>query len=429
MINVFIAEEIPCYNKGEAALMHGIMETIRIHVKDEVNFCLCSRDRERDQNEYGQDVKVIQSDGMIARYLPKGTKQIKFAWNLLIHFLFLISYRLFGKAALQVFRGELWNAYANSDIIVLGHDNAFTKYHFPLIVFSKWLGKKVCVYGSTIMPAVFGDSFSKQFGIWAMKRADLITTREERTFKMLKDFNLNGVPIFCTADKAFILNPVSSLDTDVLRKQLGIHGIKKPEIGVMVTKMSTVYRAAFKGHALSEEEKYEKHSKEIAKALDLVLETTKGSIVFLGHCTGPDWDRDDRIVARSVLEKMAHKDRVCFVDRDLRAPELKGLMGSFDFVVSERTHGGIGAASMTTPTLWITHPGDHRTHGIVGNTLGLSQCLYNTEDLNHKSLSAKIKLLYQEREGIVHILDRNIPTAKAMAMKNGFYFNRYLINK
>ena len=148
MINVFIAEEIPCFNKGEAALMHGIMETIRTYAGDDVTFYLCSRDRERDQNEYGEGVKVLQSDGMIARYLPKGLKQLKFTWNLLIHLLFLIFYRLLGKASLFFFRGELWDAYAKADIIVLGHDNAFTKYHFPLIVFSKWIGKKVCVYGS-----------------------------------------------------------------------------------------------------------------------------------------------------------------------------------------------------------------------------------------------------------------------------------------
>lgn len=427
MINIFIAEEIPCFNKGEAALMHGIIDTIRTYAGDDVTFYLCSRDRERDQNEYGEEVKVIQNDGMIARYLPKGLKQLKFSYNLMIHCFFLILYRLIGKATRCFFRGELWEAYVKADVIILGHDNSFTQYHFPLIIFSKWLGKKVCVYGATIMPEVFGSAFMKWFGLWAMEKADLVTTREERTYNMLNELGLNCVPLFCTADKAFILNPTPLKEIDFLRERVGIHEIKRPAIGIMVSKISTVYRATFKGQNLSPDEKYQKHALEIAGALDRVIEKTGGSVVFLGHCTGPGRDRDDRIVARSVFDKMTRKEQVCFVDDDLRAPELKALLGGFEFVVSERTHGGIGAASMMTPTLWITHPGDHRTHGIVGKTLELPQCIYNCEKLNRESLADKIEELYRDRQMIIQTLCIKVPQAQKLTMKNGEYFAKFCL--
>ena len=275
---------------------------------------------------------------------------------------------------------------------------------------------------------VFGSTLLKWFGRWAMKKADLITTREERTYNMLKKLDLDGVPLFCTADKAFILKPMPLQEVDSLRRKVGIHGLMRPEIGVMVCKMSTVYKAAFKGQYLSPHEKYEKHAKEIAMALDRVVEKTGGTVVFLGHCTGPDQERDDRIMAKGVITQMIRKDRACLVENDLRAPELKALLGTFDLVVSERTHGGIGAASMITPTLWITHPGDHRTHGIVGTTLGVPQCLYNSEVLNWESLSEKLEELYRDRDVIIQKLENNVPHAKKLAMKNGLYFREVLIH-
>jgi len=127
----------------------------------------------------------------------------------------------------------------------------------------------------------------------------------------------------------------------------------------MVVKGSTVYKAAFKGNTFSADEKYHKHSEEIAKALDTVHDKIGGTFVFVPHCIGPGDDLDDRLCARSVRSMMKNKYSVKLLEDELRVTELKGMMSAFDMVVSERTHGGINAATMIVPTLWITHPKDH----------------------------------------------------------------------
>ena len=129
------------------------------------------------------------------------------------------------------------------------------------------------------------------------------------------------------------------------------------------------------------------------------------------------------------LVKDTVTDKWIILEDNLRVPELKGLLGTFDMVVSERTHGGINAASMLVPTLWITHPGDHRTYGIVGKTLNLPQCLYNIEYLNSDELSSKILELYESRDNIHQTLISNIPKAQELTMSNGVLLKEYVLDK
>ena len=124
---------------------------------------------------------------------------------------------------------------------------------------------------------------------------------------------------------------------------------------------------------------------------------------------------------------MTKKEHAVLLNDELRVTELKGLMGNFDMVVSERTHGGINAAAMKIPTLWITHPKDHRTYGIVTDTLELPQCLYNIEDLDSTTLSAKIMEIWGSREQVLATLTDNIPKAQDKTMSNGRLFKQHVL--
>jgi len=196
----------------------------------------------------------------------------------------------------------------------------------------------------------------------------------------------------------------------------------------MIVKGSTVFKAAFKDQNLSPEDKYNKHISEIASSMDAVAEKLKATLIFMPHCIGPGDNLDDRVCARHVYEKMERKDQVVLLEDQLRVPELKGILGTFDMVVSERTHGGINAATMKVPTLWITHPKDHRTYGIVTSTLKLPQCLYNIENLDSASLTEKILDTYENRDEIVEVLKENIPLAQDLTMSNGVYFKKHVID-
>ncbi len=429
MKTIFVAETVPSQNKGEAALMHGIVRSIKEYCDEEVLFYLCSERQQLDQEEYGDDVVVLDNKGLIPLEDTAFNKLKLFLIRSVKHFLFLIMFRLTGVFSLKIFTGELWKAYAEADVIIVGHDNAFCKFHIPLILFSKILGKKVAVYGCTIMPVVLNSKFIHMLGMYALNKVELITTRESLTFNHLKKIGVNKAPLFCTADKAFILKPVTKDKADALIKKHGLNDLPKPVIGVMVVKGSTVYKAAFKGNTFTPEEKYHKHSEEIAKALDSVHEKIGGTFVFVPHCIGPGDELDDRLCAVTVRGLMKNKDCVKLLEDELRVTELKGMMSAFDMVVSERTHGGINAATMLIPTLWITHPKDHRTYGIVTDTLELPDCLYNIENLEHNELFEKIITTYDNSNRILNTLKVNVPKAEKTTMLNGKYFKKYVLAK
>ena len=428
MITIFVAETIPVENKGEAALMHGIVNSIETFADDEVKFYLCSDTKELDEAEYPDNVTVLDDPGLI----PSGEGSLRklriFSYRAIKHILFLILYKLLGRFSLSIFRGELWKAYHEADAIIVGHDNAFCKFHIPLILFTKALGKRTAIYGCTIMPVVINSKFIKHLANFTLNKVDLITTRENLTYQHLQDIGIIRPPSYCTADKAFILKPASEDRVAELSKTLGLTNLTKPIIGVMVVKGSTVFKAAFKDKNYAPAEKYDRHIEEIAKTLDEVIDKNGATLVFVPHCIGPGDYLDDRICARDVVNKMQNKDKTRIITETLKVTELKGLMSNFDMVVSERTHGGINAASMMIPTLWITHPKDHRTYGIVESTLKLPDCIYNIEDLDHKTLFTKIQETFESREKIKEKLIINIPIAQELTLSNGRYFKEHILN-
>lgn len=428
MLTVFVAEIVPSPNKGEAALMHGIVRSIKQFADGDVRFYLCSESQQEDQLEYGDEVKVIDNYGLVPVGDSGASKLVRFVAKAIPHLLFLCAYTVFGRHSLTLFRADLWRAYCEADVVVVGHDNAFSKFHIPLLFYVKLLRKKAVVYGATVMPVVLDTPLIKKLASNALNRMDLITCREPLTFKHLQDIGVTRAPLYYTADKAFILDVEEPARIADLMDSLGLAALPRPLIGVMIVKGSTVFKAAFKGQSLTPEEKYAKHVGEIANALDLVSNKTGGTFVFIPHCIGPGDDLDDRICARDVKARMNGSSNVLLLEDELRVKELKGILGALDFVISERTHGGINAATMLTPTLWITHPRDHRTYGIVSDTLELPQCLYNIENLDSTSLAAKIAEIWDTRDDVVSTLKRTVPKAYQASMSNGEYFKTHVLD-
>ncbi|MDH5767318.1 MAG: polysaccharide pyruvyl transferase family protein, partial [Gammaproteobacteria bacterium] len=317
MQTVFVAEIVPSQNKGEAALMWGIVRSIREKADKDTKFYLCSETYEDDHYEYGNDVDVIDHPGLVPVSDSASWKLRYFIIQSLKHMLFVPFYYLFGKFSLLFFRNKLWKAYYEADVIVVGHDNAFSKFHLPLILYSKLLRKKVAVYGSTIMPVVLNTDLIRKFARWTLNQVDLITTRENLTYEHLQSIGVNKAPLYHTADKAFILEPTSEDEVKQMCSDLGLTDLKSPVIGVMIVKGSTVFKAAFKDQDLSPQEKYDKHISEIAKTMDNVAERLNATLVFMPHCIGPGENLDDRVCARHVHEKMSKKSQVILLEEQL----------------------------------------------------------------------------------------------------------------
>jgi|GEM_PF-6466894 len=429
MIRVLIAEDIPSSNKGEATLMLGIYKTVKEACGGHVQFALCSSNWENDHRAYGEILTVLKQPGFIHKVygISKLKKILIRTYSIARHFIVGLCMLLLGKSVLKIFREELWEAYINSDVFLIGHDNSFSKYHLPLILFAKLLNKPIVVYGATIQPNVLNSSFFRAFGSYCLNKVDLITTREPLSLKYLKQIGVNKPPMFSTADKAFLLDPIPGKEVDKLMERTGVACAKRPLIGVMLVRGSNVFKAAFSYKPMTVEEKYSRHISELAKAMDRLYDALGGSIIFVPHSIGPHAEVDDRIVHRDVVEHMKNSIATIVLEDDLEPAELKGLMGRFDMTISERTHGGIASATMMVPTLWISHPGDIRTYGIVGKTIDMPDCLYDISYLESETLFEKMIWLWTNREEIKGRLRSGISIAKNLSMQNGQYFRRYIV--
>jgi len=433
MYKILIAEQIPSSNKGEATLMYGICKTIRECSKKQVEFDLCSSDLAADTAAYGDDAKILNSPGLIpVEYgISKRKKLLLIVISAIKHLIFAFLRIFLGKNILKIFRGELWTAYQECDAILIGHDNSFSKHHLFLIIFAKLIKKPVAIYGTTIMPTVLSPRIFEIIGGRIINKVDLITTREPMTLAFLKKIGVNKAPLFCTTDKAFLLDPEQCDDIDNIFKKLKESSPGKPIVGVMLVRGSNVFKAAFSSSApdLTAEQKYERHVEIVASTLDKLCKTIDCQFVFVPHSIGPHTEADDRFVHRDVVKKMEQSKNTTLLENDIGARKLKYLMGKFDLTISERTHGGLASATMNVPTLWISHPGDIRTYGIIGETLQFPECLYDIGALDRDTLYQKIYWTWENRDSLKEKLKTNIIHATELSMKNGTYFNDYILNK
>lgn len=430
MLKIFIAEIIPSDNKGEATLMFGIKKTILSVCHEKIKFSLCSISFSSDIEEYGEDINVINNPGLIPHSGTPLKRLLKFTKNFLLHLFFFAGYNIYGKKIFRFDKTGLFISYFGSDIILVGHDNSFSKFHIPLLWYAMMLKKKTIVYGATIMPKVLANELLKKLAVLTLNKVELITTREEFTYKLLKEgLNLRNPNVFCTADKAFLLEPSSSTTAAMIRHKEKIPNSNRPIIALMMVKGSNVFKAAFKKDKLSGPAKYRRHNAEIANTLDRIAEKLHCYFVFIPHSIGPGQDTDDRLVGRDIMQKVKHKSSIINIENVYKPADLKALLGTFHMTVTERTHGGIASATMNTPTLWISHPGDTRTYGIVGKTLKMEDCLYNIEQLESDSLYEKILYVWNNQNGIIERLQKNSKNAIDHANLNGLYFGKYVLNK
>ena len=434
MKRILIPEDIPSHNKGEAALLYGMLESLRRLGSIEVN--LFSLNPIEDKANYGNVVKIFDARGITPAHMISGQgsilkKGINYVIFLGKNIAFLLLFKMIGKQALKIMRREIWSAYLDADLVIMGHDSFFAPlYHGPLLLLFKALHKPAVIYAATIIPPSHaGSSVKSKIAMWltreALKKAALITLRERQTYEYLIQLGLgdNASKIHICADLAFLMPPVpKSRVTDILNNE-GIAG-DGPMVGMAISMRKIDF--AFPESGLLED----RRSKVLSQIVDVVNYITgmlKAKVVFVPHSIGPTRKLDDRIPARQIFEKAQHRDRITVMHKEYSPRELKGIAGAFDITVGMRLHFAIDAVCMAIPSILITHKGDFRCHGIMGDMLGLKEYLYNIESISAKELIPMIKKLWDNRLHVQDKLKETLPTLKDEALRNGQLVSKVLV--
>jgi colanic acid/amylovoran biosynthesis protein len=424
-IKILIAEYIPSLNKGELSILKGILKSFEILGKTDVS--IFSLNPEIDRERYPPYIKLIDVQGSL--YLRKSLfvgSEISRLWSSIFaalqHLLFIFLFSFLGSRATNIMDRPLWKAYIEHDVFILCHDEvdivngAFLKFS-PIYIsmLAKRLEKLVVFYanGTNISEGKIRIGRFHSRCLWKilakflLSIVDLVTVRDEDTLRYFKELTNGKVPIYLTADPAFISPYKKEVDEIMLLEKIPENG--KLLIGITVS------------HGIIAKVSYQKAITEIAKCLDKLVKKFNSTILFIPHSIEPYDYRDDRLVSKDIYYLMKNKCNTKIITNEYSPEELKGLFGRLDLLITTRVHAAINAISMGVPVCIIAlrRDEDERPYSILGKTLGLNEFIYNIHNIKGEDLFLLIeKLLKLSRKMRKQVL-RKIDSAKKKAELNG----------
>ena len=427
---ILIAEYVPSFNKGELAILIGMMETFK--VMGEVEVGIFSLYPQFDGERYPHNVKIIDvgSDLHVGSSLPEKSSlfiTVSSLFTMLQHIFFSTLYAVIGNRTLTIMNKMIWKEYYRSDVIIICHDNVnciFGEHFFlfsPIYItlLAKTLGKPIVIYAkgfSAFERAITKIRLWKILAKYVLNNVDLITIRDEISYKYVNNLLGNRAHIYLTADPSFLLSPV---DYDRVRHIALEEKINENDgllIGMTLTR--EILLSAYP-ELRNPEVRYKKALIQIARFIDYLINNFNATIVFLPHCIEPYGQRDDRDVAGEIYNLTVNKHKVVMLTKEYSPEELKGLMGIFDLLIGGRVHSIINALSMGVPSIALTRLSDRRAYGIMGKMMKQEEYIYNIEGLDLDNLLLKVTTLLSLRNEVSRNLAIQTRIAKAKALLNG----------
>jgi polysaccharide pyruvyl transferase WcaK-like protein len=420
-VRILIAEGVPSLNKGELAILIGMLKTFETLGKAEVS--IFSYYPSIDKERYPKNIKIVDvgSDLFLGNSLTESSESVRFGAYLfaaLQHFFFALLFKIQGRNALKVMNRALWREYCESDIIIICHDGVdfiggwilnFSPIYITLL--AKVLHKSIVIYANG------GTGFKRK--IWkilakyVLNYVTLITVRDEESFSYLKSLPLSNARIFLTGDPAILLPAADDERVKGIMLEENLPLDDGLVIGVILSH-ETLLHGSYRNNG-----GYKELVTEIAELLDRLIMRYQATIVFIPHCIDPLQNKDDRLVSKRIYNAMKNKNKAQVMVKEYSPEELKGLMGQLDLLISSRVHASIGSLSMNVPTCTIAYSSDRRAHGLVGKMLKQEKWIYNIENLNVDAFFKLITELMLESGKIRKDLPSIVNSAKQKALLNG----------
>ena len=429
---ILIADRIPSLNKGELAILEGIIKTFEI--LGEVKVSIFSFHPELDRERYPRNVKLINiaQELHLGFHLDEKSALVKMIYAIFAtvqHVIFGFLYFVVSKKALGLFRGSIWREYCEVDAIITCHDQEsivfgpLTLPFFPLYIslLAKTLGKRLVIYGNdTPGPGnklwerlYLGNRLWEKLARFVLKNADLVTVRHKETFAYFKRLIDKNRHIFMTADPAFLL---PRADLELVKRILQKENIKRRHgllMGITCGYHNFLGKSLVQGNELKK-----RIIESLADLMDRLIEKFNVTIIFLPHSI--ERHRDDRRLAEEIYRAAKRKNRIAVITNEYSARELKGLISTLDIFIGGRLHSVISATSMAVPSIAIMRPSDSRVYGIIGGTMNQPEWIYEIRDpLNLDSLFDMIEQLILVRHEVSRNLIHQAEIARENALLNG----------
>lgn len=378
MLKVAIHEPIPSLNKGEAAILGGILEAFKLCGDVELTVYSPPQWLADDTRNYSDACRVATGadlcdfgNAFSDSPLERGRFYLTRLWAKLVLVAFVSRFnRRFAHRLSS--DDEFFKAFIDADVILASHDGMLGYGCFFPVVAARAMGRPSVLFGGG-HDGGSREGFKARLMLrYAVSRAALCTVRDAGTQQYLVS---NGLPLAKAnlyPDPAVLLRPCTAERARQILMAEGVPGQALDNLFVLIpVEGGIIARESFSG-ARSSSERRERRVALWSTLVGSLVESTDAHFVFLPHCIGPPALNDDRRMNHAIYDALqaAAQRRVTLIDSEYSASELKGIMGFSQFVLGERTHALIGALSAGTPAMALTVARDRRMHDIVHGMFG-----------------------------------------------------------
>jgi len=385
VIKIVIPETIASTNKGEAAILEGIRESLAS--LGEIHLVVFSPQSQLvdDRRNYSGRYEVLT--GCCLDDLDKARYSGLAAWSwyhksVMKLVLFSLIARISQRMARFLCSDELLNAMASADVIMAAHDGRMGPGQAFVVLASRIMGKPIALFGGGKGSTATNTWRTRRLLQFAVRHSILCTVRDRGTRKFLVAQGVPEEQVHLFPDPAVLLRPSSENRVrEIMRKEHIPDPNRTPLLGLVPVIGGVVARRCFS-------EATDKTTRRLMRVelwVEIVmhlLQYTEAHLVLLPHTVGPGPENDDRVMCREIFGHLKDtQGRVTLVDNEYSPAELKRIMKCCQFVLSERAHALIGALTAGTPGMALTVQEDARMHDIVEGMFNMKAFDLNTPDI------------------------------------------------
>jgi polysaccharide pyruvyl transferase CsaB len=284
----------------------------------------------------------------------------------------------------------------SSKVLVYGggnliQDNTSTRsllYYLFIIWLAKKFNMKTMLYGNGLGP--LNKKRNVFFASKILEQVDLITIREEISYKLLNSLHLKKPRIELTADPALSIDVTAQSTSDYILKKLNID-TSRPIIGFSVRpwKNSKLY------------------VKIISQFADTIAKEYNVLPLFI-----PMHYPNDLKISEEIIRLMNEKATV--INQQLNISEIFSIINSLDLLVGMRLHALIFAVKLNIPVLGISY--EPKVDGFL-NSINQTNFI-NIENITYEKLIQLFKTTYENKDKYKLELANNVSYIKNQALKN-----------
>lgn len=410
MKKITITNAYTWYNKGDAGILLGIVNALKLQYGTDIEINVLSFTPEEDKKRYCKDecIKNVYSSTLN----PFPYKHTKIGKLIAISKLFFRMMKLFLFMKISkkkvIEKEESLSILDNSDLIIvcgggfLGGKKYDSLMHLFQIYLDTLFNKPVIVMGTSIEP--IKKKTIKHFTEKVLKRVDFVFAREKITYDYLSKF-LDNEKFALIPDMAFMLD----------NEEFNLEELVKIEKENNYVFGITVRKWNFPNLNIPSSQAMSNYKTSIANAMEKYIVEKNAYFIFVPQVIVKNGNDTD--VAKNIKNLLPEQIQGNFIilDNDLSPLQIKGMIGKFNYFIGTRMHSNIFTTSMRVPTVAIAY--EKKTNGIM-ETVGLEDYVVEIDDITSEKLIEKIDKMIKNKDIIKDKLNTKIEAIRNEIMEN-----------